>query len=313
MFTGIIRHLEIITERSQQADGSIMLEITAPFSQDLAEGDSVAVSGVCLTVVSHTNTAWTCRLMVETIRKTTLGLLRAGSEVNLELPTQADDRLDGHIVQGHVDATCTIVDIIEQGNDKIITLQPPTEFLQRIISKGSIALDGVSVTVVDVTNAAFTVSLMPYTLEHTTLGTKKIGDTVNMETDHTARAQWLSGTVVQGDKRGTSLGFPTANIALDQNFDRPTEGIYACRAMLAKDPTLYAGALHVGPRPTFQDAAPSVELHIINFAPKDLYGLVITFTIVEKIRNVLKFESPQALTSAIAQDVAKATSILMYH
>lgn len=313
MFTGIIRHFGTITNRTEQADGSIVLEITAPFSQDLHEGDSVSVNGVCLTVLSHINTSWTCRLMSETINKTTLALLQIGSQVNLELPTKAGDRLDGHIVQGHVDEICRIIDISARGDDRVFTLQPSAEFISRITPKGSVTLDGVSLTVVDVTNAAFTVSIMPYTLEHTMFGSRKIGDAVNMETDHTRQSTWLFGIVIQGDKRGTALGFPTANIELDADSQRPPEGIYACRAMVENDPTIYAGALHVGPRPTFEGASASVELHIINFVSKDLYGLTIRFTVVEKIRDIEKFESPKTLAAAISQDVAKATAILMYH
>lgn len=313
MFTGIIRHLGTVTERNQQTDGSIFLAITAPFSEDLREGDSVSVNGVCLTVLSNTNISWTCRLMAETITKTTLGLLQTGSQVNLELPTKAGDRLDGHIVQGHVDATSSITNITAHGDDRVFTLQPPQNFLSRIIPKGSVALDGVSLTVVDVTDTAFTVSLMPYTLEHTIFDSAKIGDTVNMETDHTQQSTWLSGIVIPGDTRGTAIGFPTANIELDANSQRPPEGIYACRAMIEHDPTIYAGALHIGPRPTFEGATPSVELHIIHFVPRDLYTQTMRFTIIEKIRDVEKFESSEALITAIRQDVAKATSILMYH
>ena len=313
MFTGIIRHLGMLAASHEEPDGSIMLEINAPFSQNLNEGDSVAVNGVCLTVLSHTDTIWTCRLMAETIVKTTIGLLQTGSQVNLELPAKVGDRLDGHIVQGHVDTPCAITDIASHGNDRIMTLQPPKEFLSRITPKGSVALDGVSLTIVDVTNDTFTVSLMPYTLEHTTFGAINVGDLVNMETDHTNTAHWLSGTVLQGDKRGTALGFPTANIALDEHSQMPKEGIYAVRAMIADDPTSYAGALHVGPRPSFEGAAPSVELHIINFAPRDLYGEKIHFTPIEKIRDVKKFASTKALVDAITQDVQQARSILMYH
>ncbi len=312
MFTGIIRHSGRIRTSAQAPDGSIILEIAAPFSQDLREGDSVAVNGACLTVLSHTDATWTCRLMAETIQKTTLGSLAVAEIVNLELPAKAGDYLDGHIVQGHVDAICTIIDSASHGDDKVITFQPPKELLPRITPKGSITIDGVSLTIVDVTDSAFTVSLMPYTLEHTTLGTKKVGDTVNMETDHTARLQWLSGLVVHGDNRGTALGFPTANITLDDHSVIPQEGIYAARAMIENDPTLYAAALHVGPRPTFANATPSVELHIINFASRNLYGEKIRFTVIQKIRDIAKFDSTQTLINAIQNDVEQVRSILMY-
>ncbi len=312
MFTGIIRHIGSIQKSTRGPDGSVMLEIAAPFSDKLHEGDSVSVNGVCLTVLSHTDITWNARLMQETIKKTTLELLQASEQINLELPTKAGYGLHGHIVQGHVDSTCTIIDITAHGNDRIITFQPPKEFLSRITPKGSIALNGVSLTVVDVTDDSFTVSLMPYTLEHTVFNTKKVGDLVNMETDHSKNASWLFGTVIRGERRGTTLGFPTANIQLDANSSLPPEGIYACRAMIEGDPTMYAGALHSGPRPTFPDATPSVELHLIHFSARDLYGQKIRFALIKKIRDIAKFNSTETLITAITEDISKATSILMY-
>lgn len=313
MFTGIIRYIGTIENVHKLSDGSVELTISALFASDLHEGDSVAVDGVCLTVLSHTNTTWTCRLMAETIAKTTLGSLSRGSLVHLELPTKAGEGLHGHIVQGHVDAVCTITNISPAGDDRVIRFQPPKEYMDRIHSKGSIALGGVSLTIVDVTKDTFTVSFMPYTLQHTTFGTTRVGDTVNMETDHSQDAAWISGIVTRGQRRGTALGFPTANIVLDKSSISPHEGIYAVRAMIADDPTMYAGALHVGPRPTFTDAAVSVELHLISFPPSDLYDLPIRFRVIGRIRDVVKFESAEALVAAIRQDVATATSILMYH
>lgn len=311
MFTGIIRHIGTIEKRDIQKDGSILLEISSPFSSDLHEGDSVAVDGVCLTLLSHTNTSWTCRLMAETIQKTTLGELPEGSRVNLELPTKVGDGLHGHIVQGHVDGTCRMAAIDPVGDDLVISFEPPIEFISRISPKGSIALNGVSLTVVDVFPTICTVSLMPYTVEHTTFGEKHVGDMVNMETDHTADAKWISGVVVHGDRRGTALGFPTANIQV--LAEHPAAGIYACRAMVEGDPTMYAGALHVGPRPTFEGASPSIEVHLLNFSPRDLYGKNMRFTIIKKIRDIAKFESQEALVSAIRQDIAQVSSLLMYH
>lgn len=121
---------------------------------------------------------------------------------------------------------------------------------------------------------------------------------------------WHSGVVEKGDQRGTGLGFPTANITLDNSSVELEEGVFAARAMIAGDPTLYAGALHVGPRPTFPGASASVELHIIHFQPRNLYGEKISFTIIEKIRDVQKFNSTEELIVAIKNDVTKATKIL---
>lgn len=310
MFTGIIRHMGRISAVATKPDGSMTLEIEAPFAADLKEGDSVSVNGACLTVLSHTDTTWTCYLMAETIQKTTLGNLHAGDTVNLELPAQAGDRLDGHIVQGHIDGVCAITHIENRGDDKIYTLTPPFALLQFITPKGSIALDGVSLTVVDVVNNTFTVSLMPYTLSHTTLGEKAVGDSVHVETDKMRQPIWHTGTAVRGEGRGAELGFPTANVTLDAYSPLPEEGIYACRAFLNDDPTLYAAALHVGPRPTFTDSPASVELHILNFPSRELYGTTVRFTCVQKIRDVAKFDSVEDLQKAITEDVQKASEIL---
>lgn len=311
MFTGIIRHMGRIAGITTQEDASILLTIEAPFTSSLSEGDSVAVNGACLTVLSHTDNAWTCRLMEETTKKTTLGLLTIHDEVNLELPAKVGDRLDGHIVQGHVDGIATISAITNQGDDRMYTVTPPLALLQHIAPKGSIALDGVSLTVVEVTNDSFTVSLMPYTLSHTTLGTKKVGSTVHIETDKMRQPIWHIGTAVRGEGRGAALGFPTANIELDEYSPTVPEGIYACRAIVGNNPTLYAGALHAGPRPSFPGLPPSVELHILHFPKKDLYGERIRFTRIQKIRDIAKFTSPEGLKNAIAEDVKKATAILL--
>lgn len=311
MFTGIIRHLGTIVSNTLEEDGSVILEIAAPFSSELSEGDSVAVAGACLTVLSHTDTTWTCRLMTETIKKTYLGDLKPGETVNLEQPAKAGEFLHGHIVQGHVDGVCNITNIKKQGDDSVITFQPPKELLERIVSKGSVTLDGVSLTVVDVLEDSFTVSFMPYTLSHTTFGDKKVGNSIHIETDKTQKNTWYSGVAKKGDGRGTSLGFPTANITLDDSAARLPEGVFAARAMIAGDPTLYATALHSGPRPTFAGATPSVELHLINFAPRNLYEETIHFAIIEKVADIQKYSSVPELILGITENVKQATEILL--
>ena len=121
---------------------------------------------------------------------------------------------------------------------------------------------------------------------------------------------WHSGVVEKGDQRGTGLGFPTANITLDDSSIALEEGVFAARAMIAGDPTIYAGALHVGPRPTFPGASASIELHIIRFQPRNLYNEKISFTVIEKIRDVEKFNSTEELIIAIKNDVVAATKTL---
>ncbi|MEX0650257.1 MAG: riboflavin synthase [Candidatus Andersenbacteria bacterium] len=185
MFTGIIRHLGTIENIRDEADGAKVFSIGTELGRDLQEGDSVAVNGACLTVLSADKTSWQLRLMRETLAKTNLGTLAVNSAVNLERPLVVGDRLDGHFVQGHVDGVCKIVSIEPVGNDRIFTFQPTNQLtiLPYLVSKGSVALDGVSLTVVEVNSSVFTVSIMPYTLEHTTFGQREIGDTVNIEVD----------------------------------------------------------------------------------------------------------------------------------
>ncbi|MEX1112579.1 MAG: riboflavin synthase [Candidatus Andersenbacteria bacterium] len=183
MFTGIIRHMGTIEKVGDEADGAKVFTIATPLSKELHEGDSVAVNGACLTVLTATATIWQMRLMQETLAKTNLGALTVSSAVNLERPLAIGDRLDGHFVQGHVDGVCTISDIQPAGDDRVFTFTPSPSLLPYVIDKGSVALDGVSLTVVAITDGAFTVSIMPYTLEHTTFGTRAIGDSVNIEVD----------------------------------------------------------------------------------------------------------------------------------
>lgn len=311
MFTGIIRNIGEIVSNTRHEDRSVTLSIAAPFSAHLSEGDSVAVAGACLTVLSHSDTTWTCYLMAETLEKTTLGNLKIGDQVNLEQPSRAGDLLHGHIVQGHVDGICTISDITMHGDDKVIAFQTQKELLQHVVPKGSVTLDGVSLTVVDVLEDSFTVSLMPYTLSHTTFGSKQVGDSIHIETDKGRTSTWFSGIAQKGDGRGTSLGFPTANITLDANTPALPEGVFAARAMIQNDPTLYAAALHSGPRPTFPGASASVELHLINFAPRNLYGETLHFTIIEKVAGIQKFDSVPELIQAIGNNVKKVKEILL--
>lgn len=182
MFTGIIRHLGTIQNvRRDQSDYTFV--IAADVAASLGEGDSIAVNGVCLTVLTATPTTWEVRLMQETLAKTNLGQLRVGSTVNLEQPLRADQRLDGHFVLGHVDGTCTVTDIVERGGDKVFTFAAPEALLPYLIPKGSVALDGVSLTIVDMLRDGFTVSYMPYTLTHTTFGTAAPGYLANIEVD----------------------------------------------------------------------------------------------------------------------------------
>jgi len=182
MFTGIIQHLGTV-EKSYREDGAVRLEIATDVAGDLKEGASLAVNGVCLTVLQATATGVVFQLMAETLQRTNLGFLKVDDVVNLELPLRANQVIDGHFVLGHVDGLAEVKKIKEVKNDKIFTWQLSRELLPYFIPKGSVALDGVSLTVVDVGSASFSVSMMPYTLDHTLFERVDVGYKANVEVD----------------------------------------------------------------------------------------------------------------------------------
>jgi riboflavin synthase len=163
------------------------LEVETPLAAELAAGDSIAVNGVCLTALDPTPDGFAADVMPETLRRTSLGPLDGGDEVNLELPLRATDRLGGHVVQGHADGTGTVEEVREEGFSRVVRIAAPAELLRYIVEKGSIAVDGVSLTVSAVDAVAFEVSLIPETLERTTFGSAAPGRTVNLEVDVLAK------------------------------------------------------------------------------------------------------------------------------
>jgi riboflavin synthase len=178
VFTGLVAGTG--TVRSLR-DGR--LEVDTPLGAELAAGDSIAVNGVCLTALDPTPAGFAADVMPETLRRTSLGPLGAGAEVNLELPLRATDRLGGHVVQGHADGTGSVEQMREEGFSRVVRIATPAELLRYVVEKGSIAVDGVSLTVSAVDDEAFEVSLIPETLERTTLGSAAPGRTVNLEVD----------------------------------------------------------------------------------------------------------------------------------
>jgi riboflavin synthase len=186
MFTGIVKELGRV-EAVDASDDGARLRISAGVASELAEGDSVAVNGACLTATSVSGGAFEADVMHQTLSLTTLGELDADSAVNLELPLRASDRLGGHVVQGHVDGTATVTDITEDGFAKRLRIELPDELLPYVVERGSIAIEGVSLTIADLTDSGLEVSLIPETLERTTLGSLEPGDRVNVECDVLAR------------------------------------------------------------------------------------------------------------------------------
>jgi riboflavin synthase len=186
LFTGLVAGLGRVTSLTRSADG-VVLTVSAGLGSDLATGDSVAVNGVCLTATEVEPGSFKAEVMNETLHRSSLGEVGEGSEVNLELPLRAADRVGGHVVQGHVDGVGTVADVVEDGFARRVTIAPPPELLRYVVEKGSIAVDGVSLTVAEVDSRSFTVSLIPETLERTTFGGVEPGATVNLEVDVLAK------------------------------------------------------------------------------------------------------------------------------
>jgi riboflavin synthase len=163
------------------------LEVETTLASGLKEGDSIAVNGVCLTVVEVSDKSFRADVMNETLRRSSLGPLEQGEHVNLELPLRADDRLGGHFVQGHVDGTGTVESVTVEGFSSVVRIVCEPDLLRYVVEKGSIAVDGVSLTVADLDDEGFSVSLIPETLERTTLGAAVPGRVVNLEVDVLAK------------------------------------------------------------------------------------------------------------------------------
>lgn len=183
MFTGLIEEVGIM-EGASYGEKSMKLTIKAKkILEDIKLGDSISTNGVCLTVSSFDSHSFTVDVMPETMRKTNLGKLKKGSLVNLERALKVSDRLGGHIVSGHIDGTGFIREYKDEGIATWLTVETNTEIIKYIIPKGSIAIDGTSLTVVDTSRNTFRVSLIPVTKEETVLLKKKVGDEVNLECD----------------------------------------------------------------------------------------------------------------------------------
>ena len=186
MFTGIIKELGRVDAVNASDDGA-RLRIGAELSSELAEGDSVAVNGACLTATAVGDGTFDADVMHQTLSLTTLGELEPSSPVNLELPLRPTDRLGGHVVQGHVDGTATVTDVAADGFAKRVGIELPDELLPYVVERGSIAIEGVSLTIADLTDSGLEVSLIPETLERTTLASVEPGDRLNVECDVLAR------------------------------------------------------------------------------------------------------------------------------
>ena len=189
MFTGLVEDLGHVVEVDRTDDGAV-LTFETPLARELAEGDSIAINGVCLTAKgldpAHPD-RFAADVMHETLRRSSLGALEAGGRVNLELALRADARLGGHIMQGHVDGVGVVDGVRQEGFATIVTVRAEPKLLRYVVEKGSIAIDGVSLTVARVDDETFDVSLIPETQERTNLGDTTTGRTVNLEVDIVAK------------------------------------------------------------------------------------------------------------------------------
>src|SRR5215218_8776647 len=186
MFTGLVADKGTVTGVDATADG-VRLAVATALAPEIGEGDSVAVNGVCLTATAIADGRFSADVMHETLRRSSLAEVAEGAAVNLELPLRASDRLGGHVVQGHVDGLGTIRDIREDGFSRVVEIEAPEETLRYVVEKGSIAVDGISLTVATVTDDSFSVALIPETLERTNLGAATSGQPVNLEVDVLAK------------------------------------------------------------------------------------------------------------------------------
>jgi riboflavin synthase len=186
MFTGLIADLGDVTALNEDGEGAT-LEIATRLAGELGEGDSIAVNGVCLTASEVRSGSVVAQAMRETLERSALGALQVGARVNLELPLRAADRLGGHVVQGHVDGTGIVGEIREQGFARVLRIESEPGLGRYWVEKGSIAVNGVSLTVSALYDDGFEVALIPETLQRTNLGGMAVGDRVNLEVDVLAK------------------------------------------------------------------------------------------------------------------------------
>lgn len=187
MFTGIVEELGTVESVEEQGDAIRLTVRARTVLEDAGLGDSIAVNGCCLTVVTHDGTLWTADVMQETLDKTSLHGVQPGDRVNLERAVTAEKRLGGHIVQGHVDGVGHVVRREPSEHWEVVEVSLPPDLTRYLVDKGSITVDGVSLTVVEAGPTSFTVSLIPETLARTTLGSRQPGDRVNLEVDILAK------------------------------------------------------------------------------------------------------------------------------
>ncbi|MFI1992704.1 riboflavin synthase [Actinoplanes sp. NPDC020271] len=188
MFTGIVEELGEIVRLTEGSEDSAVIAVKGPLvTSDARDGDSISVNGVCLTVIDNVDGVFTADVMGETLRRSSLGALKVGGNVNLERAAALGSRLGGHLVQGHVDGVAELVAREPADQWEVVTFSLPADLARYVVEKGSITVDGVSLTVMAVTDDTFSVGMIPATSKHTVLGSKAIGEPVNLEVDVIAK------------------------------------------------------------------------------------------------------------------------------
>lgn len=205
MFTGIIEDIGEITDIKKQSGRWEFTIKTIKLIKDIKEGDSISVDGVCLTATHLKENTFTADASLETLRITTLGQKNIGEKVNLELAMGPNKRFGGHIVTGHVDCIGTIKSIVYSGDSKAISIEIPKDFSRFIVPKGSVSIDGISLTVNSRDDNIFTINIIPYTSEKTTIGDKKVGSKVNIETDIIGK--YVESLLSKTEKKGIDFDF----------------------------------------------------------------------------------------------------------
>lgn len=208
MFTGIIEEIGKISNIKRGARSAILSIQASKVLEDAHLGDSIAVNGVCLTVTTLNGDVFTADIMNETLSRSSLGSLRAGSPVNLERAMAAGGRFGGHIVSGHIDGTGRIASVTRDDNAVWFRIMADKKLLRYIVEKGSIAIDGISLTVAKTDSESFSVSIIPHTIGQTILGTRKVGDTVNLENDIIGK---YVEKLMQNDESGVTLDLLAKN------------------------------------------------------------------------------------------------------
>ena len=198
MFAGIVEEVGRVVEAKPDR---LVIQAAAAL-EGIRVGDSVNINGACLTAVDVQDNRFTVDVTPETLRRTNLGALKPGDAVDLERALAVSDRIGGHIVQGHVEATGKVISIEPEGDSLVVRFQAPPQVMRYVVGKGFIAVDGISLTVVDRDSSSFSVSVIPYTRDHTVLGSRQAGDQVNLETDIVARyvEQFVNPDFVNPDK-----------------------------------------------------------------------------------------------------------------